>query len=153
MTDITLDPIGAPSGQFASVSDVATRLGRSLSTDEADSVDLLLTIATATIANAADKDDEWAATLSPVPTILQGFCIELTCRAFANPEGLFSTSKTIGSYTNSKSFNKDVSSAMALSDIEVLVIRRAVNGTNAGSARAENVLDDLYVELDDSEGS
>jgi len=128
---------------FAITDDVALRLGRDLTSSEEDQVELLLGLATATIANAADQTEEWAAALSPVPVLLKGFCIELTCRALANPSGLFSQSETIGSYSYSKSFNKDVSSAMALSDVEVLVIRRAVNGTNSGSARAENVLDDI----------
>lgn len=138
---------------FATTDDVALRLGRALTSGEEDQADLLLGLATATIANAADKDDVWAEALDPVPVLLKGFCIELTCRALANPNGLFSKSETIGSYSYTHSFNKDVSSAMALSDVEVLVIRRAVNGSNSGSAKAENVLDELCAELDESEGS
>ena len=65
---------------------------------------------------------------------------------------MFSKSETIGSYSYTHSFNRDVSSAMALSDVEVLVIRRALLGANSGSARAESVLD-LCDELDCHEGS
>lgn len=138
---------------FATSTDVEQRLGRALTSTEGDQVGLLLELATAAIANAADKDDAWAAALSPVPVIIKGFCVELTCRSFANPEGLFSASATLGKYSYQKNFNRDTSSAMSLTDVEVLVIRRAINGTNAGSARAENVLDDLCAELDESEGS
>lgn len=135
---------------FATSTDVARRLGRDLTSSEEDQVELLLDLATAAIANAADLTDAEAST--PVPTVIRGFCIELTCRALANPSGLFSKSETIGSYSYTQNFNRDVSSAMALSDVEVLVIRRTLLGSNAGSARAENVLD-LCAELDDHEGS
>lgn len=135
---------------FATSGDVATRLGRTLSTEEEAQIGLLLELATATVANAADKTEEWAADLDPVPVILKGFCIELVCRTFGNPLGLFSESKTLGAFQYSQSFNKDVSSVMSLSDVEVLVIRRAVRGTNAGSARAESTADLLsYCEEDD----
>jgi hypothetical protein len=149
MTEIIGTPAVSEEG-FATVAEVATRLGRDLTSDEQGSVALLIQLATATIANAADKTEEWAAELDPIPLILKGFCIELVCRTFANPMGLFSESKTLGSFQHSQSFNKDVSSAMALSDVEVLVIRRAVRGTNAGSARAESTADLLsYCEEED----
>lgn len=136
---------------FATSTDVEKRLGRELTSSEEDQVGLLLDLATAAIANAADMADTDAAALSPVPTVIRGFTIELTCRALANPSGLFSKSETIGSYSYTNNFNKDVSSAMALSDVETLVIRRTLLGSNSGSARAENVLDDLL--CDDHEGS
>lgn len=138
---------------FATSTDVETRLGRELTSIEEDQVELLLDLATAAIGNAADLSDAEASALSPVPTVIRGFCIELTCRALANPNGLFSRSETIGSYSYSENFNRDVSSAMSLSDVEVLVIRRTLLGSNAGSARASNVLDELCEELDCHEGS
>lgn len=138
---------------FATSTDVAKRLGRELTSSEEDQVGLLLDLATAAVANAADLTDAEASALTPVPTVIRGFCIELTCRALANPSGLFSKSEQIGSYSYTHNFNRDVSSAMALSDIEVLVIRRTLLGSNSGSARAENVLDELVCEIDDHEGS
>lgn len=137
---------------FATSTDVETRLGRALTSIEEDQVELLLDLATAAISNAADLSDAESSVLSPVPTVIRGFAIELTCRALANPSGLFSKSEQIGSYSYTQNFNKDVSSAMALSDIEVLVIRRTLLGSNAGSARAETVLD-LCDEIDYHEGS
>lgn len=148
--DFVPDPPGP--ARFATVNDVQLRLGRDLTEAEEATVDLLLTLATATIANAADLDDVKAAAIDPVPTVIRGFTVELTCRALANPDGLFSKSETIGSYSYTQSFNKDVSSAMALSDTETLVIRRTLLGSNSGSARAETVLD-LGTELDEHEGS
>ena len=83
---------------FATVPDVATRQGRTFTTAEEDSVEVLLDYATAAIADAALKDDAWAEALDPVPTILKGLTIELVGRAMANHEGLTSMSEQIGSY-------------------------------------------------------
>ena len=136
---------------FASVEDVATRLGRVLTGTEEDTVGLLLGLASAAIRAAIDKPESWMP--DPVPQLLRGFCVEVTCRGFLNTGGLFSKSETIGSYSYTNSFNRELPSGIALTDAETLVLRRSVWGTNAGSARAENVLDDLCAELDEHEGS
>lgn len=150
---IDLEPETPGPAQFATINDVQLRLGRDLTEAEEASVDLLLTLVTGVIYNAVDKTEEWASALDPVPTVIRGFCVELTCRALANPSGLFSKSETIGSYSYTNSFNRELPSGIALTDAETLVLRRSVWGTNAGSARAENVLDDLACELDEHEGS
>lgn len=136
---------------FASVEDVATRLGRVLTGTEEDTVGLLLGLASAAIRAAVDRPDSWMP--DPVPQLLRGFCVEVTCRGFLNAGGLFSKSETIGSYSYTNSFNRELPSGIALTEAETLVLRRSVWGTNAGSARAENVLDDLCAELDEHEGS
>lgn len=111
---------------FATVTDVATRQGRTFTTAEQDSVELLLDFATAAIADAALKDDDWASALSPVPAILKGLCVELVGRALANSEGLTSQSEQIGSYQYMKSFNKEATTAFALTNIERRIVRRTV---------------------------
>jgi hypothetical protein len=115
---------------FATVTDVATRQGRTFTSVEEDSVEVLLDYATASIADAALKDDDWAAALDPVPTILKGLCIELVGRAMANSEGLTSLSEQIGSYQYQKSFGRDNSAAFTLNAIERRIVRRTVGNLN-----------------------
>lgn len=109
---------------FATVTDVATRQGRTFTSAEEDSVELLLDFATAAIADAAGKDDDWAASVDPVPNIIKGLTIELVGRGIANPEGLTSLSQQIGSYQSMKSFNKEATVPFALTAIERRIVRR-----------------------------
>mgnify|MGYP003405151677 FL=1 len=115
---------------FATVTDVATRQGRTFTSAEEDSVEVLLDYATASIADAALKDDAWAEALDPVPTILKGLCVELVGRAMANSEGLTSLSEQIGSYQYQKSFGRDNSAAFTLNAIERRIVRRTVGSLN-----------------------
>lgn len=115
---------------FATVSDVATRQGRSFTDSEEDTVGVLLDFATASIADAALKDDAWAESLDPVPVILKGLCVELVGRALANTEGLTSLSEQIGSYQYQKSFGRDNSAAFTLNSIERRIVRRTVGSLN-----------------------
>lgn len=115
---------------FATVTDVATRQGRTFTATEEASVEMLLDFATAAIADAALKDDAWAAALTPVPDIIKGLTIELVGRALANSEGLTSKSEQIGSYQHMKSFNKEATTAFALTNIERRIVRRTVGSLN-----------------------
>lgn len=115
---------------FATAEEVATRQGRTLTDAETAAVTALLDYATAAIADAALKDDAWASALDPVPTILKGLCIELVGRALANYEGLTSTSQTLGAWSQSKSFNKEASTAFVLTETERKVVRRTVGNLN-----------------------
>jgi len=115
---------------FATADDVATRQGRTFTDTEEASVEVLLDYATASIADAALKDDAWAEALDPVPIILKGLCVELVGRAMANSEGLTSLSEQIGSYQYQKSFGRDNSAAFTLNSIERRIVRRAVGNLN-----------------------
>jgi hypothetical protein len=115
---------------FATVTDVATRQGRTFTSTEQDQVTLLIELATAAIADAALKDDAWAAALTPVPDIIKGLTIELVGRAMANYEGLTSQSEQIGSYQYMKSFNKEATTAFALTNIERRIVRRTIGSLN-----------------------
>lgn len=118
---------------FATNADVQTRQGRTLTSAESDAVDYLLDIATAVIAQAADKDDTWAAALTPVPTIIRGLTVELVSRALDNPTGLSSLQEQIGSYQYTKSFNRGLPSGLVLTDIERQIIRRTIGSVNYSS--------------------
>ena len=115
---------------FATATEVATRQGRTFTAAETAAVTLLLDFATAAIAAAADKTDAWATALTPVPKIIKGLTIELVGRALANPSGLYSQSETVGSYSNSQSFSKEVPAAFVLTDLERRVVRRTVGSLN-----------------------
>jgi hypothetical protein len=130
---------------FAEVEDVATRLGRALTDEEGGQVVLLLEMAEGTIAAAADKTDEWATSLDPVPNILKLYAIELVVRTMRNPGGLRSRSKTLGQFQSSETFaDPGNGGGMALTELEIAVIRRAVYGRTSGSARSQSVAHDIY---------
>ena len=115
---------------FATADDVAVRQGRTFTAAELETVGLLLEFATAAIADAALKDDQWAAAVDPVPNILKGLTVELVGRAMANSEGLTSLSQQIGSYQYMKSFNKEATSPFVLTAIERRIVRRTVGSLN-----------------------
>lgn len=136
---------------FATETDVATRLGRDLSVVEEDQVSLLLDLATAVIASAAGKSEDWAEALDPVPVRLKGFCIEIVCRSLGNPNGLFSRSETVGSYSYSESFNREIA-GLSLTAMEKQVIRRAV-GNLTYEVRTPSATEQFLEDLVAVEGS
>lgn len=130
---------------FATAEDIATRLGEeSLSATEKGSAELLIELATAVIAEAVDQDDAWAEELAPVPTIVKALTIELVCRAMASPQGLASATETLGAYSRSETYRKDLSSALMLTELEERMLRRAIVGQLSGSVRIESHIDDIY---------
>lgn len=137
---------------YATTDDVATRLGRDLTSSEEDQAELLLTLATGVITGAVGKDDDWAEALDPIPAVFRGFCVELTCRAMANPDGAFSQSETIGSYSHSKSFNRDLPSGLVLTALERQILRRAV-GRLVYDVRTPTSTEAFLEELVEHEGS
>lgn len=129
---------------FASTDDIAARLGES-SLSEADeaSAEMLLEFATAVIAQAVDKDDEWADALDPVPKILRLMTVELVCRAMASPQALGSATETLGAYSRSETYRRDLSTSLVLTDLEERMLRRAIIGRLSGSAEVESLASDV----------
>lgn len=130
---------------FASTDDIAARLQESsLSGTLLTSVELLLDLATAVIAEAAGKDDAWATELEAdgVPTILRGLTIELVCRALASPQGLKSASEQLGAYQRQEVYSGDP--ALTLSEVEQEIVRRAVNGSTAGSSKVDSHITEIH---------
>lgn len=134
------DVEGAPGTTFATREDVQIRLGRALTDAEGDKVDLLLILATGAIAEACDKDLEWATGLATVPTMLRILCIEVTFRALSNPDGLRSGSESLGAYSKSGTY-ADGAGAIELTEREERLARRAVYGTNSASSSPRSVVD------------
>jgi hypothetical protein len=129
---------------FATTSDIAVRLKETtLSAEDEASAALLLELATAIIADAAGKSEDWANELDPVPRVLWGLTIELVCRAMASPQGLVSATETLGARSRSESYRRDLSSALVLTPQEERLVRSAVYGTLAGSSTPRALVDRL----------
>lgn len=128
---------------FATRTDVQTRLGRLLTAAEADQADLLLELATGALAEACDKDTDWATALTPVPEMLRILCMEVVVRVLLNPAGLKSGSESLGAYSRSGTY-ADGAGALALTDHEERLARRAVHGSNSGSSRPASTATEVY---------
>ena len=122
---------------FATTTDIADRLGRTLTSGEEQSVELLLDLATGVIAEAAGEDDAWAAALTPVPTLLRAVCIELTCRALANPNSLESLAEGLGQHNYQARFREY---GLWLSEHEEALVRRAAGSTTSGSVLVKSIV-------------
>lgn len=130
---------------FATVDDIATRAGRAFSATEEATADALCEAATAVVAAAADKDDDWADNLDPIPRILRFVTVELVNRVMANPNALRSFSETLGAFQHSEGYRDNVAGGgLELTTSEQLMVRRAVYGRTSGSARVESTATELH---------
>lgn len=129
---------------FATTEHIAARIGRDLTSEEqATQVPLLLELATNAILDAVDKTQEWAEALDEVPPALSGLCIELVARVLLNPAGGRSISEQIGQHSRAVTFGPAASAALTLTDAEERRARRAVYGSNSGSAPTRGIVTDL----------
>jgi hypothetical protein len=136
--EITGPVLTSPAVPLASVGDVQVRLGRNLSDAEEAQVNLLLTVATTNIINAVDKDEAWEIPPTVKP-LLSMMCVELVTRAMANPQALGQISETIGARSYTTTFPREIpGSGIMLTELEELMLRRAVWGQNAGTERGYN---------------
>ena len=126
---------------FASTTDIGDRLGQDLTAAETTTVELLLDLATGVIAEAAGEADDWAPT--PVPTLLRALCIELTCRALANPNSLDSLAEGLGQHNYQTRFRD---AGMFLTEYEERLVRRAAGAATSGSSRPASIIADFLPE-------
>lgn len=121
----------SPDATFATVDDVAARLGRTLTTTEHDTqVPFLLHMAAAVIAEAVGYDDGWAASLTPVPNLLRGMSVDLVCRAIDNPSQATQIRQQVGSYAYQAAWDNP---GLRLSDVEIRMLRRNIHGSTTAS--------------------
>lgn len=141
--DITEPVALAPTPQLATVTDVRNRLARPLTEPEETQVGSLITAATVNILNAVDKDADW--TIPPeIKPLLAMLCVEVVSRAMSNPQAIGQESETLGAYSHTTTYAREIpGSGLLLTNVEELLIRRAVWGTNAGTARGYQR--DLYL--------
>lgn len=130
---------------FASLNELAIRLGRSSSSDltaaqQAQGTQLLDT-ASDLITIAVDRDSGWVAdlvTTTPAYRLLRAVCLEMAHRVMTNPAGARSESETLGQHQHSISFT-DGSHLLQLTDREEKLVRRAAVGATSGSAALESL--------------
>lgn len=138
---------------FATTTDIETRLSRSFDAAESALADLLIESAMAVIAAEAGKSWEWAEKLpGPVPPLLRAVCIEVVARVMENPEQLHSYSEQLGARQESKAFRRvGEGGDLFLTDRESRLVRFAINGTLAGYAGADTMVDRFVPEPDAEE--
>lgn len=128
---------------LATTGDIALRLGRYLSDSEEAQVRSLIATATTNILAAVDKDSDW----EPEPDVyafLNGLCIELVTRGMPNPHALASQSESLGAYSVTQAFSRDIpGSGVMLTDAEELAARRVVYDATTASSKTRSVADDV----------
>jgi hypothetical protein len=139
------DPLSlSASGSFATVSTVATRLGRELSGTDAAQCNLFIAAASTGILAALDRNP---LTWSPAPEarpMLSMMCVELVARTMANPTDLQRKSEAIGSYSYTEMYAARGSAVPGLipTPTEELLLRRVVFGSNTASVKVRSFADD-----------
>lgn len=126
---------------FATVSDVEKRIGRSLSEGEKGIAESAIATVTGLILDCVDRDQTWADGLNPVPGALTGVCVEKALGAIANPLNLAAQSETLGAYSSSQTFPRTGDVSVFLTPFEERLISRAVYGTTSGSSVPKGMFD------------
>jgi hypothetical protein len=126
---------------FASVEDIAARLGRVLTDLEKGAATFLLEGAQAIVEAAVERTEEQ---IDPLPPVLRFVTVEVVCRAMANPQGLASESETLGAYSHTERYSGEGVSDILLTKLEELMVRRAVHGTLSATAQTGSVVSDTY---------
>lgn len=126
---------------FATDDDVATRLGRVLTSAEEAQATAVIATVTGLIADAAGRDGDWATALSPVPETLKALCVEKAVGAIVNPSNLAAQSETLGAASRSQTFPRSGDVGVFLTDAETRLVSWAVYGTNSGTASPESMVD------------
>jgi hypothetical protein len=135
---------------FATSSDVATRLMRTLTTAETTLATYAIAEVTGLIAEALDKDDDWAAALTPVPSTLKSLCVEKAVGLIVNPNNVASHSESLGAFSHSETFPKASDVGIFLSSAEKNRAKRAVYGSNLIEVRTPSAMEEF---LEDALGS
>lgn len=129
---------------FAAHSDVATRLGRDLTSKEQSQATAVIATVEGLIAEAVGRDTNWAAGLSPVPATLKTLCVEKAVLAIVNPHAVASQTESLGEYSRAEVFPRSSDVGIQLSHDEGMRCRAAVYGSNVAAPRVGGILDDVY---------
>lgn len=130
---------------FATVDDVAIRLGRGLTSAEEAMAEMVLDSVTGLIAEVAGQDDVWAEALDPVPAYYKVLCVEKVITVGSNPNGYAALSEQLGAYQVSKTFQRSQDIGLFLSEYEERMVRRIANNAVSGSTRVPALLHDTSV--------
>jgi hypothetical protein len=124
---------------FATIDELAIRMGLTFTTAQAAQGAMLLGMVTGLIIECVNRDDTWAATFTPIPRLVRAICLEVVARVMQNPAGARSESETIGQYQHSTSYT-DGSSGLYLTAAEEVLCRRAILGATSGSAQLDSIV-------------
>lgn len=136
---------------FADTDAVAARLGRDLTEGEEGIAESVIESITLQIAEAVDRDADWADELDPIPATFTALCVEKSIAAIANPLNVASQSETMGSWNSSQTFPRAQDVGALLTAEEESRIRKAWFGQASGSARLPSMVDDILDIADDGE--
>lgn len=123
---------------LATVRDIRESLGSPFSDRQETQAEILIRLATINLYVAVDKGPDYVPT-GMARQFLSGLCISVVMRAMSNPQALGQLSETIGSYSYTQTFAREVPGAgLMLMPAEELAARRLVWGSNTGSSRPRN---------------
>lgn len=127
---------------LASLTEIADRKGRDLTAAETRMATLLITEADIAIAAAADVTvDDLDGTTDPVLGIVAR---ALVIRNMGNPEGATAKREQLGDYSISQTYQSAPTAgggALSLTEGEILLVRRAIHGTNSGAGSGRSMID------------
>src|SRR5262245_28860030 len=132
-----------PGAGLASIADVEKRMGRPLTAAEEGQAESALTLVTALICDAVDRNQAWVASLIDVPPALTGLCVEKAVQIIANPQSLASESSQLGQRSISRTYPRYADTAPFLSAAEERIARLAVYGVLTGSSTPRALMDRL----------
>lgn len=127
---------------FATAEDVETRLGRELTEQQQDAAEFVSELVTDLICEVAgiNEPDE------NVPAYYRALCVEKAVAAISNPENLSSMSRSLGSFSQSSTFQRISvrdTSGISLTEFEERKIRQIASGRASGSSRPRSAPDDF----------
>jgi hypothetical protein len=135
-------PAATEPPEFANSEDIERRLGRSLTEAEEGIAESVVASVTGLIAEAAGMN---AAAIDPAPFYYKVLCVEKAVSALANPSNVASQSETLGSFSHSETFPRDLDASAFLTEDEERRIRRIATGVVSASARPKSLLHDTIV--------
>jgi hypothetical protein len=145
---VWVSPTPAMAVTFATIDELALVMGKTGSSDltaaQLAQGYMLLEMATGLIVEAVGKTDAWAAALDPIPRALRATCLSIASRLSHNPTGMTSQTESLGAYSYTQRYESGGSSpsgaaALALTDAERLLCRRAARAATSGTAMLDSV--------------
>lgn len=125
---------------FATHSDVATRLRRTLTSDEQTQATAVIATVQSLITDEVDRDSDWATALSPVPAALKELCVAKAAAILSNPTPGVVASESLGEHSVTYARSSD-EGGIFLTDAEGRIARHAVYGTNSASSYPRSTYD------------
>lgn len=124
---------------FAYPSQLAARLGVTLTSAQEEQAEAALDAATALVAAELDATED---DIDPVPDVIKHTTITVALRIYSNPTGAANSSERLGEFQHSAGYAREGSPE--LTKTESLIVRRAWFGRTSGSSRPEGNVEEVY---------